>query len=183
MCIRDSVTGSAPTVTSFAANPASIKSGSSSTLTWATIGATSIAITPGTLTSTSANGSTSVSPASTTTYTLAATNASGAITSTVTVTVTAAGAGGPLTITTTSCPGGTQGAAYAGCTISASGGSLPYTFSVSTNPNNPPLPEGLSLAAATGQISGARIGGQGTYSPLLIVTDSTHCLLYTSRCV
>jgi len=138
------------------------------------MGATSIAITPGTLTSTSANGSTSVTPASTTTYTLAATNAFGAITSTVTVTVTAAAAGGPLTITTTSCPGGTQGAAYAGCTISASGGSLPYTFSVSTNPNNPPLPEGLSLAAATGQISGARIGGQGTYSPLLIVTDSTH---------
>ncbi len=166
------VTGSAPTVTSFAANPASIKSGSSSTLTWATIGATSIAITPGTLTSTSANGSTSVSPASTTTYTLAATNASGAITSMVTVTVTAAGAGGPLKITTTSCPGGTQGAPYAGCTISASGGSLPFTFSVSTNPNNPPLPEGLSLSAATGQISGARIGGQGTYSPLFAVTDS-----------
>jgi hypothetical protein len=64
--------------------------------------------------------------------------------------------------------------AYAGCTISASGGSAPYTFSVSTKPSNPPLPEGLSLNAATGQISGARIGGQGTYGPLLMVTDSTH---------
>ena len=122
----------------------------------------------------SANGSTSVSPISTTTYTLSATNASGATTATATVTVTAAGAGGPLTITTTSCPGGTQGMAYAGCTISASGGSAPYTFSVSTKPSNPPLPEGLSLNAATGQISGARIGGQGTYGPLLMVTDSTH---------
>jgi hypothetical protein len=30
------------------------------------------------------------------------------------------------------------------------------------------------LDAATGQISGTRIGGQGVYSPLLIVTDSTH---------
>jgi Putative Ig domain len=167
-------TGSAPTVTSFTANPASIKSGSSSTLSWVTSGATSLAVTPGTLTSVSANGSTSVSPISTTTYTLSATNASGTTTSTATVTVTVASAGGPLTITTTSCPGGTQGAAYAGCTISASGGTAPYTFSVGTNSSNPPLPEGLSLNAATGQISGARIGGQGTYGPLLIVTDSTH---------
>jgi hypothetical protein len=88
--------------------------------------------------------------------------------------VTAAAAGGPLTIKTTSCPGGTQGTAYAGCTIVASGGSAPYTYSVSTNSNYPPLPEGLSLNAATGQISSARIGGQGTYSPLLVVTDSAH---------
>ena len=168
-------TGSAPAVTSFTANPASVGSGSSSTLSWVTTGATSVAVTPGTLTSVSANGSTSVSPISTTTYTLSATNASGATTATATVTVTAAGAGGPLTITTTSCPGGTQGMAYAGCTISASGGSAPYTFSVGTKPSNPPLPEGFHRSnAATGQIGGARIGGQGTYSPLLIVTDSTH---------
>lgn len=166
-------TGSAPTIASFTANSASIKSGSSSTLSWTTTGATSIAITPGTFTSTSANGSTSVSPTSTTTYTLAATNAAGATKSTATVTVTAADAGGPLTITTTSSPGGTQTAAYAGCTISASGGSLPYTFSVSTSSSYPPLPEGLSLSATTGRISSARIGGQGTYSPLLVVTDST----------
>jgi hypothetical protein len=122
----------------------------------------------------SANGSTSVSPTSTTTYTLAASNASGTTTSTATVTVTAAAAGGPLTITTTSCPGGSQGTAYAGCTIVASGGSTPYTYSVSTNSNYPPLPEGLLLNAATGQISSTRIGGQGTYSPLLVVTDSAH---------
>ena len=167
-------TGPAPSITSFTANPAGINSGSKSTLSWATTGATSIAITPGTLTSMSANGSTSVSPTSTTTYTLAASNASGTTTSTATVTVTAAAAGGPLTITTTSCPGGSQGTAYAGCTIVASGGSTPYTYSVSTNSNYPPLPEGLLLNAATGQISSTRIGGQGTYSPLLVVTDSAH---------
>jgi hypothetical protein len=45
---------------------------------------------------------------------------------------------------------------------------------VSTDANYPPLPEGLSLRATTGQISSARIGGQGTYSPLLIVTDATN---------
>jgi hypothetical protein len=45
---------------------------------------------------------------------------------------------------------------------------------VSTNPAYPPLPEGMSLASATGALSSARIGGQGTYSPLFVVTDSAN---------
>jgi hypothetical protein len=90
--------------------------------------------------------------------------------STAKVTVTASG--GSLAIVTTSCPGGTQGAAYAGCTIVASGGSPPYTYSVNTNANYSPLPEGMSLNAATGVISSLLIGGQGTYTPQFIVTDS-----------
>jgi hypothetical protein len=81
-------------------------------------------------------------------------------------------AAGSLKITTSSCPGGTQGAAYAGCTIMATGGVPPYSFSFNTTNNYPPLPEGLSLDAATGVISSAQIGGQGTYSPQLVVTDS-----------
>jgi hypothetical protein len=161
---------SKPTISSFTANPTSITSGSSSTLSWATSGATSLAITPGTFTSTSASGSTKVSPTATTTYTLTATNASGSTPSTAKVTVTASG--GPLTITTTSCPGGTQGSAYAGCTIIASGGSPPYTYSVNANSNFSPLPEGMSLNAATGVISSSLIGGQGTYTPEFVVTDS-----------
>ena len=164
------VNGSAPTIASFTADPTSITSGSS-TLSWMVAGATSIAITPGTFTSTSASGSTTVSPTATTTYTLNATNATGSTTSTAKVTVTASG--GPLAITTTSCPGGTQGAAYAGCTIVATGGSPPYTFSVAENAIVPPLPEGMSLAATTGAISSTLIGGQGTYTPEFVVTDST----------
>jgi hypothetical protein len=164
-------TASKPLISSFKASPSSITSGSSSTLSWVTTGANSLAITPGTFTSTSAGGSTSVSPTATTTYVLTATNASGSTTSTAKVTVTAAG--GTLAIATTSCPGGTQGAAYAGCTIVASGGSPPYTFSVSTNSSFPPLPEGMSLNAATGNISSPLIGGQGTYTPEFVVTDST----------
>ena len=161
-----------PTISSFTASPATIATGASSTLSWATTGATSIAITPGTFTSTSASGSTSVSPTATTTYTLTATNAAGSATATAKVTVTASG--GPLTITTTSCPGGTQLAAYAGCTIAASGGTPPYTYSLSTDVTDyPPLPEGMSLNAATGVISSSLIGGQGTYIPELVVTDST----------
>src|SRR5208282_5038492 len=160
-----------PAINSFTANPTSITSGSSSTLSWATTGATSLAITPGTFTSTSASGSTKVSPTATTTYTLTATNAAGSTTSTAQVTVTASG--GPLAITTTSCPGGTQGGAYAGCTISASGGTPPYVYSLSTDEiDYPPLPEGMSLNVNTGNISSSLIGGQGTYIPEFVVKDS-----------
>jgi hypothetical protein len=161
-----------PTINSFTANPTSVSSGSSSMLSWATTGATTIAITPGTFTSTSASGSTSVSPTATTTYTLTATNASGSNTSTAKVTVTSAG--GPLAITTTACPGGTQGASYVGCTISASGGSPPYTFSVNTSLSFPLLPEGMVLNASTGAVSSSLIGGQGTYTPEFVVTDSAN---------
>ncbi len=162
---------SAPSIASFTADPASITSGTSSTLSWMTSGATSIAITPGTFTSTSATGTTSVSPTATTTYTLTATNTVSSTTATATVTVAAAS--GPLAITTTSCPGGIQGAAYAGCTLVATGGSPPYTYSVIENDNVPPLPEGMSLDATTGAISSSLIGGQGTYTPEFEVTDST----------
>jgi hypothetical protein len=161
-----------PTINTFGANPTSIASGSSSMLAWTTSGATTIAITPGTFTSTLGNGSTSVSPTATTTYTLTATNAAGSTNATAKVTVTASG--GPLAITTTSCPGGTQGAAYTGCTIAASGGVPPYTFSMSADASFAPLPEGMSLDAATGNITSALIGGQGSYTPEFVVKDSTN---------
>lgn len=160
-----------PTISSFTANPASITSGSNSTLGWATSGATGIAITPGTFTTASASGSTSVSPTATTTYTLTATNATGSTTATAKITVTAAG--GKLSITTASCPGASQGAAYAGCTIAASGGTPPYTYSVSDSASFPPLPEGMSLDPATGIIDSVLVGGQGAYTPEFVVTDST----------
>jgi hypothetical protein len=160
----------APTITSFTASPASVTSGESSKLSWATTGATSIAITPGSFSSAAASGSTSVSPTATTTYTLTATNAPGSATATAKVTVT--GTGGTLSITTTTCPGGTQNTAYEGCTIAATGGSPPYTFSVSDNLSYPPLPEGMTLNASTGKIASPLIGGQGTYTPEIVVTDS-----------
>jgi hypothetical protein len=159
-----------PTINSFNANPTSVLSGSSSTLSWATTGATSIAITPGSFTSTMASGSTSVSPTAKTTYTLTATNAAGS--STAMATVSIASAGGALAITTSSCASGTQGAAYAGCTITATGGTPPYTFSLDTSGNFSPLPEGMALNASTGAVSSALIGGQGTYGPQFVVKDS-----------
>jgi hypothetical protein len=76
-------------------------------------------------------------------------------------------------ITTTKCPGGVQGKAYAGCVIAATGGAPPYQFSIDSTDAYPPLPEGLSLDSATGLVSGAEIGGQGAYFPRIIATDST----------
>jgi hypothetical protein len=163
---------SKPTINSFTAAPTSISSGSSSTLNWSATGATSIAITPGTFTSSSATGSTSVSPSATTTYTLTATNSAGSVTSTAKVTVTSSG--GPLSLTTTSCPGGTQSSAYTGCTLVATGGTPPYTFSVSSDPNFSPLPEGLALNSSTGAITSALIGAQGGYTTEFVVKDSTN---------
>jgi hypothetical protein len=77
-----------------------------------------------------------------------------------------------LQITTTKCPGGAQAQAYAGCTIAATGGAPPYKFSIDATNSYPPLPEGLSINAANGLVSGAEIGGQGAYFPRIIVTDS-----------
>ena len=113
-----------------------------------------------------------MSPTSTTTYTVKATNSAGSTTATAKVTVTSSG--GALAITTTSCPGGTQGSTYAGCTIVATGGTPPYTYSVNASASVSPLPEGMSLNASTGDVTSALIGGQGTYTPEFVVKDSTN---------
>src|SRR5580693_2895740 len=160
--------GTAPAVSAFTAQPMSIHAGSSTTLSWTTSGATSIAIAPGAITSTTASGSVSVSPTATTNYTLSATNSAGVSTATLTVIVTSLMPGGPLALMTTSCPGATQGAVYAGCALAASGGTPPYTFSVAATANNPPLPEGMTLNAASGEISAATVGGQGSYGTVLL---------------
>jgi len=93
-----SVTTSSPnaaTITQFAATPASIQSGQSSTLTWSISNATAASISPGPGTVDPRTGSVSVSPTQTTTYTLTATGATGNTTAQVTVTVGAAAAGNP----------------------------------------------------------------------------------------
>ncbi|MET3105801.1 hypothetical protein AAKU58_000614 [Oxalobacteraceae bacterium GrIS 1.18] len=77
-----------------------------------------------------------------------------------------------LRITTASCPAGTQGSAYAGCTISSTGGTPPYSYCVSQSASNPPLPEGMTINAKTGAINASKINGQGHYGAKLIVIDS-----------
>jgi uncharacterized protein (TIGR03437 family) len=78
----------------------------------------------------------------------------------------AAGSTGPapLSIATTSLPVGTVGSSYSG-TVSASGGTPPYTFAVSGT-----LPGGLSLNSSTGVISGTPTA-EGVYGFNVSVTD------------
>jgi uncharacterized protein YdaL len=69
-------------------------------------------------------------------------------------------------ITTTSLPQGTVSQPYS-ATLAASGGPTPYTWSASG------LPPGLSLAAATGVISGSPTR-RGIYNVKVTVTDSAN---------
>ncbi len=75
-----------PIVLSFAASPAGIVSGGSSTLTWNIYGATSVSIDPG-IGNVGPSGSTTVHPGASTTYTLTATNSAGNVTATTDVNV------------------------------------------------------------------------------------------------
>ena len=72
-----------------------------------------------------------------------------------------------LTITTTSLPNATAGFAYAQ-TLSAAGGTTPYTWSITTGA----LPSGLTLGATSGAITGTP-SATGTASFTVEVTDAT----------
>jgi subtilisin family serine protease len=72
----------------------------------------------------------------------------------------------PPTVTTTSLPNGTQNAAYS-ATLAATGGTLPYTWSITSRT----LPAGLTLTASTGAISGTP-SGTGTSSFTVQVADA-----------
>ncbi len=73
----------------------------------------------------------------------------------------------PLIVTTSGLPGGVTGAAYA-ATLAASGGSLPYGWSVTSGA----LPPGLSLDPTTGGISGIPISA-GSFGFTIQVVDSS----------
>lgn len=93
-------TGTAPRILSFTANPTSITSGNSSTLSWNVENATTVSISG--IGNVDPTGSRSVSPTTNTTYTLTATNSSGSVTATANVTVSGGpgpGPGGDPTIT------------------------------------------------------------------------------------
>ena len=75
-----------------------------------------------------------------------------------------------LQITTTSVPAVTQYQSYA-TTLTATGGTPPYTWSVATS-TGVSLPEGMSLNASTGVVSAAVVAGQGGYQVTIQVTDS-----------
>ena len=103
-------------------------------------------------------------------YTVAA-NTGSARTGTMTIagqtfTVNQAAADCPaLSITTASLAGGRENVSYPSTTVTASGGVTPYSWSMSG------LPNGLSINAATGVISGTPIS-VGLFNPTITVTDS-----------
>ncbi|MCO7579070.1 MULTISPECIES: putative Ig domain-containing protein [Pseudomonas chlororaphis group] len=96
-------------------------------------------------------------------FTYTATNTSGTSSpATVTITVTPP----TLAITPTTLPDGTQGAAYSQ-TLSATGGTAPYTYAISAGS----LPAGLSLNTSTGVISGTP-SASGTNNLTVTATDA-----------
>ena len=74
----------------------------------------------------------------------------------------------PLAITTTSLPNGQAGVAYS-ANLSASGGTLPYKWSLTSGT----LPAGLSLNSSTGTISGTPSASANSISLTFKVTDSS----------
>ena len=73
----------------------------------------------------------------------------------------------PLTITTMSLPDAQVGKPYA-ATVTAIGGTSPYTWSITSGS----LPRGLSLDPATGVIAGTPTRPPGTFSFVVTVTDA-----------
>jgi peptidoglycan hydrolase-like protein with peptidoglycan-binding domain len=82
-----STPASIPAISSFSASSSLVLSGGTSTLSWNVTNASSVAITPGSFSTSTLIGSTMVNPTSTTIYMLTATNSNGTSTSAVTVTV------------------------------------------------------------------------------------------------
>jgi hypothetical protein len=105
-------------------------------------------------------------PGATVTFPYTATDTAGNTASAmVTVTIVPKPA---LAITTTSLPGATEGVPYS-ATLAATGGTTPFTWSVTG------LPAGLSVDPTTGVISGTPAAGTSAGSPYTLgvtVTDS-----------
>src|ERR1035441_6387068 len=75
-----------------------------------------------------------------------------------------------LRITTSSVPVASQYQSYS-TMLTATGGTLPYTWSVVAS-TGISLPEGMSLNPATGMVSATQVNGQGGYAVTVQVADS-----------
>jgi len=75
-----------------------------------------------------------------------------------------------ITISSTALPGAPQYQSYTAPALTATGGTAPYTWSVTSS--DATLPEGMSLNSTTGVISASKVGGQGTYQFQVQAKDS-----------
>ena len=80
----------------------------------------------------------------------------------------AASTSAPLSITTTSLPNGQVGSPYS-ATLAATGGTTPYSWSLTSGT----LPAGLSLNASTGAISGTPTATANATALTFLLTDSS----------
>jgi hypothetical protein len=152
--------------TAYSATTASAAGGSGS-YTWSVTGL------PGGLTIGASTGTISGTPATNSgspfSVVVTATDGNGATGSkSYTLTVNAAAPG--LSITgPSSLPAGTAGTAYSNTTITATGGTAPYTWSATG------LPAGLAIGASTGVIGGTPATNSGSpFSVVVTVTDANH---------
>jgi hypothetical protein len=88
-------------------------------------------------------------------------------TATAMISISVVAAGTPLAISSTSLPAGKPNRSY-GATLNATGGTSPYSWSIT----NGALPSGISLNTSTGAISG-KTAVSGTTSLTFQVTDSS----------
>ena len=165
--------GTPPVIHAFTADPATVRTGLSSSLTWAVTGATALRIEPGVG---DVTGTTSVvvNPTTTTTYTLSASNASGEDSDQVTVSVddTVTVQGNVIGIDGLPAPG-VEVAIHAGATtttaadgsFSVSGVEQPYTITL-LHPSDPHSVTylGLSRTDPTLVVPGAPLGQSRTAS-------------------
>jgi phospholipase C len=132
---------------SLTANPTTLVSGGTATLTWTTSNATSVTIDPSVSSTTlPVSGSATVTPSSTTTYKLTATGAGGTATASVTVTVTVANT--PPTVTLTASPAAIASGGTATLTWTSSNAT-----SVSIDPSVSATPLALSGSATVAPTS------------------------------
>ena len=167
-----------PQITQFTANPTTVTSGQTTTLTWATTNATSVTITPsisGDDTGLSASGSAVTPVSTTTTFSLTATGPGGTAgpqTVTVTVPITLTFTASPTTITT----GGSSTLAW-----QVSGGtasSLTITDGSGNNVCNPcALPQGTATvtpAATTTYSANAVVNGTTLTQSATVTVNTTN---------
>lgn len=165
----------APTISSFSASPASITSGSPSTLSWITSGATGMTITaPGFTTFSSSSeatqGSLTVNPTSTTVYTFTATNNLGSATTTATVTVTSSSPiTAPINVTSTSF---TSSSIFLSWSVSTDTATSVLGYYVYRNTTSTPIAS--TSVAADPYYDGNTYFDDSTSSPLSASTTYTY---------
>jgi hypothetical protein len=146
-------------------SPATISLGQSATLAWNAASLNSCTATAG-FTSNATSGSMSVTPTvvGTSTYSMKCSNAAGNETENIALVVQ--GTAPALSVTTSSLVNGQAGAAYSAM-LAASGGTAPYTWTLTGGT----LPAGLSLAS-TGAITGTPTASASNVALTFKVTDS-----------